>query len=351
MSKKIIFCADGTWNHPGDPAQVLPSDTNVYKFFKGLKICPDQLPFYDDGVGSNGQPIDRLLGGALGAGLFQKIKDGYTFLAHAFNPGDEVFLIGFSRGAYTARSLAGMLAACGLPDKSKLSSAAVEDAFAAYRLGAKRQTAVNALEQKYGNQDVSITMVGVWDTVGALGLPGVLFEAFDAVKYGFLDTKLNSKIAAAYQALSIDSRRPEFAPTLWDTPAQTPGGPQQTMEQVWFAGVHCDVGGGYLETGLSDISLAWMTKKAAACGLDFDETFLSKYQAIEEKHSLDALHDSWNPLWGYPKARHIPDGATISKSVAVRIAELQEYRPRNLKINSSVLDGSYQLDESVFESL
>src|SRR5580704_17967480 len=111
MSKRIVFCADGTW----DSAQ---NATNVYTLFKAIPIASDQVPFYDDGVGADGTLIEKLFGGAFGDGLFQKIMDGYTKIAHVYEQDDDIFIFGFSRGAYTARSLAGMIAVCGLPTAS-----------------------------------------------------------------------------------------------------------------------------------------------------------------------------------------------------------------------------------------
>src|SRR5215469_4415264 len=111
MSKRIVYCADGTWDSPA-------KHTNVYKLYKALLVTANQMPFYDDGVGADGNPISKLLGGAFGTGLWQKIKDGYAKIAQVYEAGDQLYLFGFSRGAYTARSLAGMIAACGLPTKS-----------------------------------------------------------------------------------------------------------------------------------------------------------------------------------------------------------------------------------------
>src|SRR5580658_10294435 len=125
MGKKIIFCADGTWDEPA-------KNTNVYKLYKALVTSAEQVPYYDDGVGSDGLEIQKLAGGAFGAGLFQKIKDGYTKLAHTYEKGDEVFIFGFSRGAYTARCLAGMIAVCGLPT-ADFTDQVVDTAFEAYR--------------------------------------------------------------------------------------------------------------------------------------------------------------------------------------------------------------------------
>ncbi|HZK80884.1 MAG TPA: DUF2235 domain-containing protein, partial [Humisphaera sp.] len=102
MSKRIVFCADGTWDDTAN-------NTNVYKLFKAALTCSDQIPYYDDGVGADGNPLQKLSGGALGEGIFQKIKDGYSKIAQVYEPNDEIFLFGFSRGAYTARSLAGMI--------------------------------------------------------------------------------------------------------------------------------------------------------------------------------------------------------------------------------------------------
>jgi uncharacterized protein (DUF2235 family) len=326
MAKNIIFCADGTWNHPGETDNGLPADTNVYKIFKALPQSATQAPHYDDGVGADGTPVDRLLGGAIGAGLFQKIKDGYTIIARSFNDGDSIFLFGFSRGAYTARCLAGMIATCGLPDPAKFTDQATEDAFAAYRAGASRAPLLAALKTKYGDRDIKIALVGVWDTVGALGIPGGLFSGLDATLYGFLDTSLHPNVLSAYHALSIDERRSEFTATLWDG-ASLAG---REVDQLWFAGVHCDVGGGYAETGLSDIALGWMMRKAAAKGLIFDAAVYQRYTTLDPKFTLDQLHVSWNPTWGFPARRQIAAASSIANSVDIRIQQMADYRPPNL---------------------
>jgi uncharacterized protein (DUF2235 family) len=167
MSKRIVFCADGTW----DSTQ---NDTNVYKLFKAIPVSSDQVAYYDDGVGSDGTLIEKLLGGAFGAGLFQKIKDGYTKIAQVYEPGDDLFIFGFSRGAYTARSLAGMIAVCGLPTAS-FDANLVTPAFNAYRQKdpIQRKSILDGLSQ-YNLFDAKLKMVGVWDTVGSLGIPALL---------------------------------------------------------------------------------------------------------------------------------------------------------------------------------
>jgi uncharacterized protein (DUF2235 family) len=328
MSKTIVVCADGTWDSP-------QSATNVYKLWKALPITATQIPFYDDGVGADGTPLQRLTGGALGDGIFQKIKDGYTKLSHVYEAGDEIFIFGFSRGAYTARSLAGMVAICGLPT-GPFDETLVEQAFQAYR-NAGQRGAILASLAKYNLYDAKITMVGVWDTVGSLGIPAIVGGVSPLI-YGFLDTGLHPDVMNAYHALSIDERRIEFPPTLW-TSAPAPG---QTLEQVWFAGVHCDVGGGYPETGLSDITLGWMMGKARALGLDIDDAVWADYAAVDAKHALDQAHESWTPIWGFPRPRSVPPDAALSNSVAIRHAN-GGYAPGTLAYNGPALAGGYRV--------
>jgi uncharacterized protein (DUF2235 family) len=331
MSKRIIFCADGTWDSP-------ESATNVYGLFKAVTISASQIAFYDDGVGSDGTELEKLTGGALGEGLFQKIRDGYTKIAHVYEQGDEIFIFGFSRGAFTARSLAGMIAICGLPT-ANFDDNLVNLAFQAYR-DPTRRAALLASLSGYSLFDAKLTMVGVWDTVGALGIPA-LFGGIDQNIYGFLDTGLHPDVLNAYHALSIDERRQEFPPTLWTPPS--PPVPNQVLEQVWFAGVHCDVGGGYPETGLSDIAYSWMLTKALALGLQLNPPVVAQYASIDGLYALDAIHESWSPLWLFPKPRTAPDAASLSNSVALRLQYDTTYQPGNLKRPSGTLAGSYQI--------
>jgi uncharacterized protein (DUF2235 family) len=329
MAKNIVFCADGTWDTPQNAS-------NVYKFFKALPTNATQVPYYDDGVGADGTPLEKLTGGALGAGLFQKIKDGYTKIAHSYEVNDEIFIFGFSRGAYTARSLAGMIAICGLPSAG-FDDNLVETAFQAYRSKDQRAALLSSLA-KYNLFDAQISMVGVWDTVGALGIPA-LFGGVSSLLYGFLDTGLHPDVKNAFHALSIDERRQEFPPTLW-TSEPAPG---QVIEQTWFAGVHCDVGGGYPETGLSDITMKWMMQRARNCGVQIDPGVWAQYASIEPKHALDQMHESWSPLWLFPKRRSIPTNAAIANSVVARIEETS-YRPPNLAMaTSGTLSGDYTI--------
>jgi len=330
MSKRIIFCADGTW----DSAQ---NDTNVYKLFKAIPITSGQVAFYDDGVGSDGTPLEKLVGGAFGDGLFQKIKDGYTKIAHVYEQGDEIFIFGFSRGAFTARSLAGMIAVCGLPT-GLFDDNLVNTTFQAYRNKAQR-AALLATLNNYNLFNAQIKMVGVWDTVGSLGIPA-LFGNVDPVLYGFLDTSLHPDVLNAYQALAIDERRQEFPPTLWTPPSPPVDG--QVLEQVWFAGAHCDVGGGYPETGLSDITFSWMMGKAINLGLQIDANVSAQYATLDAKYALDQIHDSWSLLWGFPKSRTVTTNSILSNSVPIREEYENSYQPENLTLNGGAQVATYQ---------
>ncbi|HEY3840831.1 MAG TPA: DUF2235 domain-containing protein [Bryobacteraceae bacterium] len=334
MSKKIIFCSDGTWDKPQNA-------TNVYKLYKALATSATQAPYYDDGVGATGLPLEHLIGGAFGTGLFQKVKDGYSQIAQVYEAGDEIFLFGFSRGAYTARSLAGMIAICGLPTQN-FNQHLVDTAFRAYRDKDDRQSLLASLGPG-ALFDAQIKMVGVWDTVGSLGIPGAVFDIPDSL-YGFLDTGLHPDVQHAYHALAIDERRREFPPTLWtSTPA-----PGQILEQVWFSGVHCDVGGSYPETGLSNITLSWMLSKAMALGIEVNAEAASLYLPlpVDPKGAIDMIHESWNLVWGFPEPRKIAANSTISNSVAIRLAHMNNYRPSNLTFTDSQLASTY-LAESI----
>lgn len=333
MTKRIAFCADGTWDSPA-------SKTNVYKLFELLAVTADQVPLYDPGVGANVDPAGKFLAGAFGVGLFQKIKDGYTKISQVYESGDQIYIFGFSRGAYTARHLAGMISACGLPTKN-FTDDLVETAFQAYR---DKNNRAQILE-KLKNSDMEtpkITMVGVWETVGALGIPSVL-GAVDPIKFGFLDTSLNPNILNAYHAVSIDEKRFEFPATLW-TSQPVPG---QIIEQVWFSGVHSDVGGGEPSDGsgttaLSDIPLAWMINRASQHGLKFVPEAVSNYGfPVDPQYALDKLHTSWTPLWGFPRHRPIGKTAAIADSAVIRAQHDQSWRPPNLEFVGSALSPGY----------
>ena len=335
MAKRIIFCADGTWDKPQDA-------TNVYKLYKAMATTASQVPYYDDGVGATGLPLEHLVGGAFGFGLFQKVKDGYSKIAQVYEEGDEIFIFGFSRGAYTARSLAGMIAICGLPTKN-FDQSLVDTAFAAYRDRDDRERLLSTLAPD-ALFNAPIKMVGVWDTVGSLGIPGAVFGIPDPL-YGFLDTDLHPDVQNAYQALAIDEKRREFPPTLW-TSKPAPG---QVLEQVWFAGVHSDVGGSYPETGLANITLSWMLSKALALGVELEAEAAKLYLPLpaDPKWAIDTIHESWNILWGFWEHRRIAANATISNSVPLRMVHVSGYHPPNLSVSNGQLANTYVIENTV----
>ncbi|MDE3196187.1 MAG: DUF2235 domain-containing protein [Acidobacteriota bacterium] len=338
MGKKIIYCADGTWATPA-------THTNVYKVFKAVTISSAQMAFYDDGVGSDGLPLERLAGGAFGTGLWQKIKDGYAKIAHVYEKDDQVYIFGFSRGAYTARSLAGMIAACGLPTHD-FGDDDLEVAFNAYRDKSSRGDLLRRLNASCDMYNAPIEMIGVWDTVGSLGIPS-LFGQVDPVLYGFLDVGLNPGVRNAYHAIAIDEKRAEFPVTLW----KPPFAPGQTVEQVYFCGCHSDVGGGNPDeadgSALSNITLAWMMSKAAALGIGFNPQMVQSFNCpTDPKYALDNINESWTPLWAFPVKRQIAGNAWIANSVAIRAAEFNSYRPTNLAFKDGVL-GNYTMIDVV----
>ncbi|WP_263382492.1 DUF2235 domain-containing protein [Granulicella arctica] len=328
MSKKIILCADGTWNTPHGPLAV-PNDTNVRKLYLMLNEDASQLKYYDSGVGTDGSAFEHFFGGTMGEGLFEKVQDGYAFLSYVWDPGDEIFIFGFSRGAYTARSLAGMIALFGVPTKN-LDNRMVKRIFDVYRISDhdQRKAAKEPLVAEYGLTDVDVRMVGVWDTVGALGVPGHLFGNFDQAKYGFLDTTLSKCVQNAYHAISIDERRASFLPTLWTNPDGSPRANDAQLTQVWFPGVHCDVGGSYSDCGLSNITLRWMIDNARACGLVFDDKAVEASLAPKPFLPLSTAHDEWRLIpWGLPKHRTIPANAVLSNTVRLRLSGMATYKP------------------------
>lgn len=278
--KRLIVCCDGTWNEPEQKDRGFMRPTNVVKIARMIRPqAADgtvQQVYYDRGVGT-GDFIDRIFGGMFGVGLRHNVLEAYRFLYDNYAPGDEIWLFGFSRGAYTVRRVAGMLRKCGLPaaDLAKLDHDEAADR--AYAIFVRRETADQggadspvalAFREQFRTARIPVRFIGVWDTVGACGIGGVLGQL--AGKARFHDNKLSADVQFAYQALSIDEQRTAFRPTLWE---QTPGAAAkgQVLVQSWFAGVHCNVGGGYQDSGLSDVALHWMAARAEACGLSMDE--------------------------------------------------------------------------------
>lgn len=275
--RRLIVCFDGTWNTPdkGD------TSTNVVKMVRAVRAEVEgvsQITFYDKGVGT-GDVLDRIAGGASGKGLTENMVDGYRFLANNYVEGDEIYIFGFSRGAYTSRSLAGFIGVAGMISPLHLGTG-LNNAIKVYR-NAKLDTQQKREDIGKLNLDrvenVKVACVGVWDTVGSLGIPGDLGRRLLRGKLDFHEVQLGSHVKVALHAVAIDEKRSAFAPTLWVKKKDELVVENQTVEQVWFSGVHSNVGGSYQDAGLSDIAMDWMVKRVdALTGLKLDQGFLAR---------------------------------------------------------------------------
>lgn len=267
--KNIIICSDGTWQSP-------ESDTATHILRLAEGIAPEnakgnkQVVFYDRGVGSEG---DKFSGGVTGKGIDRNIQDCYRFVVHNYEQGDALYLFGFSRGAYTVRSLAGLIRNCGILRREHADK--VDQAYNLYRNrtpgSAPGKKKAAEFRESYAVADVSrIHFIGVFDTVGALGIPAPFLGTLGTARYLFHDTAPSSIIDHARHAVAIDENRQDFEPTLWSPKAGI------DLQQVWFAGVHTDIGGGYPACGLGDVAGAWMAREAQACGLGLEPYLLAR---------------------------------------------------------------------------
>jgi len=293
--KRLVLCFDGTWNAVATP----DANTNVVRLANLVTVSDAkgiaQICYYNSGVGSGG-PIDRFIGGAFGAGLKNNVKRGLAFLALNYDKGDEIYLFGFSRGGYTARALAGVLGTAGIPlDIAEterhwnlyLEVAKLKTKRGRYRKGSRRRlpydAKIKAKEDelanatRYKGDDLPIRCVGVWDTVGAYGIPvGIGLSAISRLltmwTRGFRDTKFGERVDLGLHAIAVDEMRRPFVPTFWTLRDKTELVKGQEVEQVWFPGAHSNVGGGYKRKGLSDLALAWMISRVdEETDLEFNE--------------------------------------------------------------------------------
>jgi uncharacterized protein (DUF2235 family) len=333
MPKRLIVCCDGTWNTPDQASKGQPSPTNVAKFALALATAsrdgwPQQV-FYLRGVGT--RALERLRGGALGFGLSRNVRDAYRVVAEAFEPGDEIFLLGFSRGAFTARSTAGFIRNAGVLRSEHLDR--IDQAYALYRDANRNPDHIESrLFRASFSHETRIRFIGVWDTVGALGIPLPGNPLVDLInkRWGFHDTQLSSTVDGAFHAVAIDEHRKPFLPTLWQQSAD-PG--EQRLEQVWFTGVHCDVGGGYPlpESGLSDIALGWMMERAGEYQLAFREG-----SGPSSPDPMGKLHDSLNGLYrrlgpvDRPIGKVDPASEYVASTAVDRYTADPSYRPPQL---------------------
>lgn len=307
-NKSIVIFADGTGNKGG-----YTPDSNVYKTYNGIELhTANQISHYDNGVGTSANKIWHALSGAFGFGFQRNVRDLYRFLAMNYEEGDKVYLFGFSRGAATVRAFLGFIHCCGLVKGKNLSYKKLEeyteDAFIAYRDSlSDPKKAERFRNHKNSHNIIDIHFVGVWDTVSALGLStwfdrlGFVSTVFDKIfklidsvievfwKHRFYQYELTNNIKNAYQALALDDARSAFKPMVWDEKNFN-----GTVEQVWFAGMHSNVGGGYKRQGLANVALYWMLLRAADKGLVFRPGFVEK--AMEDANVNGRLYDSRDGL-------------------------------------------------------
>ncbi len=365
-SRSIVILCDGTSNRPDQQEDGEAAATNVWKLYKALGCDETQVTWYQAGVGSDtsstaaevrrtkavlasvganpgsqvaayGGRILRLFEGAFGSGISEGIVNGYTEIVRQYRPGDRIYLIGFSRGAYTARCIAGVISRCGLLRSENLRHA--PDMVQLYRTREDQHAFVH-VRPELVHADPSIEFVGVFDTVAALGVPlwGWWFRASPIWKIGALATDPVEACRHVYHALAMDERRSQFFPTLYNDPRHNGGGKRgprdrlKTLEQVWFRGAHADIGGGYARHDLSDITLGWMMDAMRHHGLRFHD---GTRDALRPD-PLGRLHDelarkpgwvlfgSW-PRW-HPVPGAVPDqqGTTLHPSVLERADAVQE---------------------------
>ena len=302
--KNICVFSDGTGN-----GAAKRHGTNVWRLYQALDVHrDDQIACYDDGVGSQEFLPLKLLGGAFGFGLKTNVLELYKFLCRNYDEGDRIYLFGFSRGAFTVRTLAGMIHECGLytgcPDDEELDSRA-EKNYHLFRTHFKQTWLSRRYGEYIGVEMVpeegtvfpDIEFIGVWDTVDAYGFPvDEVADFWDRCIFPirFPDQRLSTKVKKACHALSIDDERRTFHPVLWDEKGETDLVARQKVsrdriEQVWFAGVHSDVGGGYPRRSLSLVTLDWMISKVEAT----DESASGLHFIKEERDGI-FRHADWH---------------------------------------------------------
>ena len=309
--KNLVFCSDGTRNTPKDR-------TNVYQLYNMLDESPSQVKAYDKGIGTKFGNVIR--GCAFGAGLFNNVLDGYRFLSENYESGDRIYLFGFSRGAYTVRSLASMVCMCGLAPAG--STGKVSRKFwRAYKANRKSSfpSMLDELRSEYGLRKALIEAVCVWDTVGSIGRQTRTRDIRKKLRHRYHRMSVPVGIRRIYHAVSIDERRTQFYPHLLHN--QVESIEDTSVEEVWFAGVHSDIGGGYRDSdsALGDITLKWMISHVSS-ELAFDQ------EALESLNPdpLGKMHNTEGGIifsFFRKKNRPVRRGSVLHQSVIERIAE------------------------------
>lgn len=319
MPKNIVICCDGTNSQFGK------LNTNVVHLYDALaEDDGSQVSFYEPGVGTFGarffglnvgETLGKGLGAAFGYGIQQNLERAYRYLIDVYETGDRLFIFGFSRGAFTARTLAAMVDTIGVLDVDERHRA--KAVTKAYLKNGDTGTPAGQIRPA---SRCAPYFVGVWETVGALGLLIRLRR--------FRNNRLSPGVRRAAHALAIDERRSRFKPSLWDESALKS---TQSVDQVWFAGVHSDVGGGYERRGLADITLRWMLEQADAAGVVFNSQAFNEVQGDAAGHLHHSYHGAWRLLGQY--RRQPGANATCHVSVTSRLMHVPEYDPDNVQVS------------------
>ena len=338
MAKRIVICADGTWNRPEKNLKK-DSATNILLLARAITPVDDkgvaQQVFYDWGLGSY---HDEFTAGVTGKGIHKNIMDGYRYIVQNYSPGDELFLFGFSRGAYTVRSLCGLINNCGILKRPD--ARLIQQAFNHYKKSGAAHAPKGETSKAFrkahahlykGRPLKEIKFLGLFDTVGALGIPWSFFSFLDPSDE-FYDTKMGPNIRVVRHALALDEKRTDFQPTIIKQRER------MDLRQVWFVGSHSDVGGGYPRDPkrhhalLSDIALAWMAEEATKAGLAVESHLTKRLtnDPLAKRHDSSSVkfrswRDELRPLkWN-------KDEVVIHRSVKERWEQDQKYRPENLQ--------------------
>jgi uncharacterized protein (DUF2235 family) len=337
MGKNIVILSDGTGQEGGKKKG---RNSNVYRLFNMLEDRTDeQIVFYDPGLGTG---FRKVTGNVGGMGISHNIKEAYAFLVEHFQADDEIYLIGFSRGAATMRSLSSIIHHFGILPRSR--PKLIDQAYEIYkeRSDEPLDDRAKAFVKRHHTMWTRIRFLGCYDTVAALGLPwaraSAVLDRFAPFQHQFHDLKLSKSVENAVQALAIDDERKTFRPVLWDPECLD----YQSVHQVWFTGMHTDVGGGYRQHGLSDISLTWLMEQAVNSGI----RIYPGHKVEISQDATDEMHDSrgkgMKRLFRR-KVRNWDDGRSdtpiVHRSVHVRIdagsslPHNEEYQPWIVKID------------------
>lgn len=416
LPKRIIVCCDGTWMDNGSgftkptwfpyhPYAVLQIPSNVTRIARAFKRRgwdgKHQIIYYHTGVGSGGRGLSSLTGGMFGAGLAEAVRESYSFICTNYVMGDEIILIGFSRGAFTARSVAGLVVSIGL-----LTREGMNHFFAIYKDNANRHNydyydifptvpfsdkpTGEGSEREYRDRlveggftrtttnegrKIQVHAVGVWDTVGALGIPNLAITAKMGLphatqEFKFYDTQLHEEIVHAFQALAIDERRGPFGPAVWESAGNAEN---SDLRQVWFPGTHSSVGGGYEDTQVANMTLAWMMDQLSSIGVAFQDQYIDHiynesklyYQRLPEPFSSSitccpkqptqwadpVIYEKYKPVRPYGMGKLYESDTGIWRSVGGVERKPGMYRRTNPDTGRETSTGLTKTNERVHSSV